>query len=149
MDLGQTLNTLANVGVIAGIAFLATQIQQTNQIMQRDAQNQRDDRQIAINMSIYQDEGLAQILVRQNEGQEISAVEKLRLDYFYTNYFIEWETRFRQIQNGLMDASELNPTGVKRRLSFNPGMRNFFMQDQRLVLSPAFVEWMDENVIEN
>ena len=37
IDLGQTLNTLANVGVIAGIVFLAVELDQNNEFLELEA----------------------------------------------------------------------------------------------------------------
>jgi len=37
IDLGQTLNTLANVGVIAGIVFLAVELNQNNEFLELEA----------------------------------------------------------------------------------------------------------------
>ncbi len=41
IDLGQTLNTLANVGVIAGIIFLAYELNQNNEFLELEAKATR------------------------------------------------------------------------------------------------------------
>ena len=51
IDLAQTLNTLANVGVIAGIIFLAFELRQNNDLLTAQARVKRpnDRRPIAVN----------------------------------------------------------------------------------------------------
>ena len=41
IDLGRTLNTLSNVGVIAGIIFLAVELNQNNEFLELEAKATR------------------------------------------------------------------------------------------------------------
>lgn len=40
-DIGQTIGILANIGVIAGIVFLALELRQNNELLVHDAQRSR------------------------------------------------------------------------------------------------------------
>ena len=76
IDLGQTLTILANVGVIAGIAFLAVELRQNNEMMRAQTRGElsRDSvDQIRLNVN---DPVFADVLLRGDRGEELSEVEQ-------------------------------------------------------------------------
>ena len=66
-DLGQTFTILANVGVIAGIIFLALEIQQANRIALVTAEYELRNSFSAINEAVFTNTELAEFLYQTNE----------------------------------------------------------------------------------
>jgi len=69
IDLGQTLNTFANVGVIAGIIFLAYELNQNNEFLELEAKATR----VQINLDAWErlasDPALVALMMKdRNEG---------------------------------------------------------------------------------
>jgi len=85
IELGQTITILANIGVIAGIVFLAVEVRQ-NQISldEANAINRASSSATALEYlnefrtSLAQDEQLADIWLRGSSGSELSPVEQVR-----------------------------------------------------------------------
>jgi hypothetical protein len=79
IDLGQTITILANIGVIAGIIFLAIELRQNNELMRaeaRDAQNERIQDYV---QQVYMVPGLAEIILKARNGEPLTEVEELKL----------------------------------------------------------------------
>ena len=59
IDLGQTITILANLGVIAGIVFLAVELRQNNALLQAQSRSDQNDRIISNVEAVYQNTDLA------------------------------------------------------------------------------------------
>ena len=53
IDLGQTITILANIGVIAGIGFLALEVHQNNELMSAEARRSRTESSVITSYSIH------------------------------------------------------------------------------------------------
>ncbi len=79
IDLGQGLGILANLGVIAGILLLFLEIRQNNDLIAEEAQRARTE-SLREAYSLLADNGeLAAIWVKETDGEELTAVEAVRL----------------------------------------------------------------------
>ena len=85
IDLGQTIQILANVGVIAGIVFLATEVRQNqasleeaNRLNERMIQDTAVDRLMSFSSLIASNEQLADIWIRGLGDEDLSQTEELR-----------------------------------------------------------------------
>lgn len=79
INLGQTLNTLANVGVIAGIVFLGFELRQANRIAVVNAEYALRDNYSAVNELVIGNTEVAQLLseLRTCDG-ELTGAERER-----------------------------------------------------------------------
>ena len=74
-DLGKFVQTLANVGVIAGIVFLAFELRQNNELMEAEARfNRLTVSREAYNILSTNGE-LAEIIVKANNNESLTEVE--------------------------------------------------------------------------
>ncbi len=92
IEFGQAVQLLANVGVIAGIVFLAIELQQNNELMGAEARfNQMAARIESYTLQVTEPE-LTEILVRDRKGQALTEVEELRVQAYWTRVFsvLEW-----------------------------------------------------------
>ena len=95
IDLGQAIQTIANLGVIAGIAFLAIEIHQ-NQLELEEANS--INRAVALREAqqdfshfrslIAQDESLTEIWFRGLEDENLDEMDMLRFDVLCTEWIM-------------------------------------------------------------
>jgi hypothetical protein len=57
VDVGQTIQILANVGVIAGIVFLGFELRQNNALLQEQARSQFASGSASIKQALYENTG--------------------------------------------------------------------------------------------
>ena len=102
IDLGQTITILANLGMIAGIVFLAVELRQNNSelasqtrtnLYQMRAQLQTD--------YINNVGGLADIYVKVRHGDELSESEASRLGSRRSHIFRTLEYMFSEDPDGM------------------------------------------------
>jgi hypothetical protein len=92
IDFGQTINTLANIGVIAGIVFLAIEVRQnqaslneSNRISQRALEISSLERFSAIRDQIAESEEMAQIWTKGLADEDLTAIDEIRFRQMCTN----------------------------------------------------------------
>ncbi len=145
-DLGQTITILANLGVIAGIAFLAFELRQNNQFLaaqvsyaHHEAERQRRDPIIA------NDGGIVDIVMKSINQEELTQAEDYRLLIYYNNMLEDFEWQFREVQAGRLPEDRLNVSNW-RAVWNQPGLVQSF-EGSRANRDPAFVAYWQENVV--
>lgn len=145
-QLNRWLSLLANIGVIAGIVFLAIELRHNNTLMVEQA-NRDFVEQRAESLARWADDegGLMQLRVRASSGEALTIEEQIRLDYDMSYVFVKWEWEYRQFQAGRLEYIPVRafrddmrhwPYWVER---WNEVARNWFQED--------FVRFVDEEVI--
>ena len=81
VDLGQTISILANLGVIAGIVFLAVELRQNNSLMAAQARFNQLSAQAETHIILAENPDLAWALVRANNNEELTPGEEASLQY--------------------------------------------------------------------
>jgi len=139
IDLGKAIQILANLGVIAGIVFLAVELRQSNVLAKAQTRSE-----IAIAMSdhlnrLAEDADLAEIWVRaQSDFASLGPVEEQRVMNRGGALLRQWENVYYQYGNGLLDESEyLGELGAMRRNLNLPPMGTIFCRSRNAV-SPEF-----------
>ena len=105
IDAGQTIAILANVGVIAGIAFLAFELRQNTQAVQLASAQSYLTGGSELDLRIATDTELASLLIRSENPEPLSAVEELRLARFTYAVLRQWETAQYLHSIGALDES--------------------------------------------
>jgi len=82
-NLGQAINTAANLGVIAGIVFLAFEIQQNSELMRVQINQARADAAMVSNAQTFESAFIPEILVKIDQQEMLNAEEWIR----YLSYF--------------------------------------------------------------
>ena len=143
IDLGQTVTILANLGVIAGILFLAVEIGQNNELMAEEAERARAE-SIRESMVLIADNGeLAAIMLKELEGEELSDLETLRLSQYWMRGVIGYQMSFQQLpREDLAAMANLFRRQFETKPSFRAGWAEY-----RDALEPDFVQWMEESVV--
>ena len=149
IDLGHTISILANVGVIAGIVFLAVELRQNNELMAADSRAALSDRLRHVAEVVFTDAGLADILVKARNGDTLSESEETRVLSFNVWRLRGLEANFREFQAG---AIESNPVDAWRQ-NFHadrwdaPPMSESWSR-AKYYLGEEFVQFMEENVVD-
>jgi len=105
VGLGQTITTLANLGVIAGIVFLAYELRQNTQAVQLASAESYLSGGSALDLRIAQDAELASLLIRASGPEPLTEVEELRLERFNYATLRQWETAHYLYSIGALDPS--------------------------------------------
>ena len=146
LDVSRTINTLANLGVIAGIVFLILEIRQLQQQMEAQtsfnyySSLRSDLAQVAA--SPY----LGGIVAKLFSGVELSEEERASAEAFRSNILNQWEYGWREMEAGRFDSSQFNIAEKTNTFQSFPGLRAQWEQ-QSSSMNPNFVEFMQDNVI--
>ena len=148
IGLVQTLGVLANVGVIAGIAFLGVELSQNNDLLAAQARYDLIVQRADIN-DTFNEPRILEILYKYESGKELTPIERNAL-YNVTTKLVEmWEWQYHEYKAGMLTKEQLPIANWRRQyhgedITPNP-LREYwgFLSD---VASPDFVEFMRENV---
>lgn len=143
IDPGQTITILANLGVIAGIFFLAVELQQNNRLL---------DAQVSYNLLLHRTRGSNEIYFnpefaafrfKVESGEELSPVEQFRLNERYASTLLGFEWEYFQYRSGNLGYLPLDQWRT-------------FMNDQRwqaerwepnkYLLSAEFIEFVEREI---
>lgn len=148
MDLGATINTLANLGVIAGIIFLAVELKQNNQLLQMEAKATLSEYMQNGWDRIASDPHLVDLFIKDRNGQPLSESEVMRLNSFWMGYLIRMEWQFEHFPDTFTrDAS------LRRIYQAYPSFRRTWDGDTdgarasgKDNFSPGFIKFLDEQI---
>jgi hypothetical protein len=144
IGLGQTITILANVGVIAGIVFLAVEIRQNNRIVQAQTRAQIASESADHLMRRAENGELADIASRAENGDVLSPADERRLFNLFQSRFRRWENIHFQYRRGLYSEEEFtgNLKAWGGALSNQAAQRHW--EQQRDSFSPEFRQDIDE-----
>jgi len=110
LNLGQTIGVLANVGVIAGIVFLAVELRQNNELLQAQTSYNLRESQTEVAESIFQNRDLATILEKKISEENLTSIESIPFKVFAERILQGMNWRYQEAQAGreeLQDIDEL------------------------------------------
>ena len=147
IDLSQTITILANIGVIAGIAFLAVELRQNNELMRaaaRDAQNTRIQEYVE---QVYMVPGLAEITLKARSETPLTEVEQFKLLSRQGRRLRGMEAQWREYVEGTV---EIIPSGWKS-IFYEGDYYNLPLigswNEIKPTLRVGFVEYIEQNIV--
>ena len=147
-SLNKWLMLAANVGVIAGIIFLAIEVQQNTRMMSAQTRDAMTERLTNWQLAISTDQYASSIYFKGNAGQELDVESGERVSFLLmvnANLRI-WENEWYQFQIGLFDETEFAPRLERwSRTMDSPGYRQAW-QLFRGQFSPEFKTVIDSIV---
>mgnify|MGYP003966621707 CR=1 FL=1 len=129
------LTLAANLGVIAGIIFLAIEInqqnlsmEQSNRIATSTAEADIRDGSSEISQLILEDPQVAELLLKLTNNEELTAIERIRANAISLIMLQGWITTERYFDNGLIDEAVFSNSlsAIERIIIGLPGIRPFF-----------------------
>lgn len=146
IDVGQTVSILANIGVIAGIVFLAVELNQNNALLRNEARyNLHLGRTTEIERGVYYPE-IEELWIKAVQGEPLTLVESERFGALTLGSFVRWEWYYEQFRDGLIEQDVLPIAAWVNIFSQGPIIGEMWEQQNGL-LTPEFVQWMNENVV--
>jgi hypothetical protein len=143
------LTVVANVGVIAGILFLALEVRQNNELLEADARFNR----MRVSWDGWQSRAehgdLTDLLVAARNGETLTEAERERVDAVTTRIFVAYEWTYRELSP---DSPERAYILVGLRAMFEEGGSD---QDRRVWgtrrsrFDPEFVQWVEDEILSN
>jgi hypothetical protein len=144
IDLGRAISIVADIGVIASVGFLALQLRLNNELMSAEGRQSRTEASESGFRAVAENADLAEIIIKVNQGQKLSAVEELRFRSYWMALLINLQATYRDLRPEELE-SLLNRYRTYQALL--PELSVVWSQN-KANLVPAFVELMDTNVFE-
>lgn len=148
-EINDWLSLLANIGVLAGIFFLAIEIQQNTQMIESQTRNSITENIVASSIPAASNEYSANVLLRGFRGEiEPQTGESITWVLFSQSIFRNWENEWYQYRSGLFAENEFGPRmrnwyGLLELVGF----RNYWAEN-REIYSESFREQIDRVISE-
>jgi len=146
-DLNRWLTLGANIGVIAGIVFLAVELRQNNELLAADARFNR--LQMSWNgwQSLAENGDLTALIYAAENGDTLEGPDRMRVDAVFMRILIAMEWLYRELP---ADSPEHRYMRDELKKIFSGiGADRAVWNRRRSGLDPAFVAWVEENVLSN
>ncbi len=145
LDLGQIISILANLGVIAGIVFLAIEIRQNNELLRVEARESQVESRAGSLERWAADGELMQLRLKASNREQLTTAEEWRVAFDFSSIMTRLEHDYELYQTGRIEYVPVQAwAGIFDRW---PYMR-LLWRDRRGNYSPEFVEFMEEEVID-
>ena len=113
LDLGQSIGILANVGVIAGIAFLAVEIHQNNELLEEQARYGMLENQKASTYFITQTPELARLVYGAPDINVLTEVDQYRRKEILSTLLFMWQWEFERGTSGRFSENQIPVEGYR------------------------------------
>ena len=148
IDISQTINILANVGVVLSLIFVGVQIQQSRQIAVADIYQQRTALLLQSFYSAVPAETEFRAWMKDSAGEPLTAEERYALTNRYAARIAYWENNHLQYQIGLLpeeqwEASKNSIRGHAERQVFRDTWER-----ERFQLRSSFADEIDRILVE-
>jgi hypothetical protein len=148
IDFGQAANTLANIGVVAGILFLVFELRQNNELLQLQAQSEQRERVNAGVELVINNPDLSELMAK-DQG-DLSEVERDRLIALGVRLLLNFEDLYRDVMAGRTDEEEairrLRAVWWREKLNYGVPLA---WDTYKARSAPEFIQWMEEKVIDS
>ncbi len=150
--INQSLTLLANLGVIAGIVFLAAEIRQNTEMMQSQTRDAMTEKQMDWYMAIGTNEfasGLFFSTAREGTSDlEEDQARTQTFNFMAMSNIRMWENEWYQFQKGLYEEDEfLTRSSLWPGVIVQPGFRALW-EGQKSSYAPDFREYLDGMIAE-
>ncbi len=148
VELGQAITILANVGVIAGIVFLAVELQQNNELLTAQARVARHElRSTDSTRVFFENPGMAELFVKIEKNEPLSDEEKYIAERFAEQTLLNFQFIYVEYQRGLLEQEDIQAAGWKSYFYGFPPLVEYWEQSKYLQFRPDFVTWFDETIL--
>lgn len=148
LDVGQVIQIAANIGVIAGIVFLALQIRQNNDLLAAQAREALHASRRDINLLIASTPDLAQVIERMNSDAPLTASESLQVEALQRSVLVTMEWQFGEFRRGRLRLKDLHVEGWSATFAGAGTFGALYQawEKWKLQTSPEFVRFIEEHV---
>ena len=108
IDVGQTANTLASVGVIVGILLLVYELNQNREMMRAQTRNEISRGVVELLSAPSSSVEMADAWAQARLGEPLTPAQGVMLETFSESMFRYWENVHYQYRQGLYDEEEFS-----------------------------------------
>ena len=135
----------ANLGVVAGIIFLAFEIRQNNELLTAQARAVGEENRMREEMTILNNPELRAVMVKKFDGLATTPEEDLLFRVFQSTVLNGWQATWLEYRAGLINVADY----ASRWKNIFWGMEyEERWNDTKHRYRADFVEWMDEHIAE-
>ena len=147
--LNQWLMLAANLGVIAGIAFLALEVSQNTEALQaQSSYNLYQAKTGSFRMIAQNPDGLADIFIRMQQNETLTPAETLRLRLYTQAMLGDFEWQYKEMASGRLVVDFDFAGQLAGFLNGMPYMMQGFERGKATnTLDAGFVEYVDAEVM--
>ena len=144
-SLNRWLTLSANVGVIAGIIFLAVELRQNNELLAADARFNR--LQISWNgwQSLAENGDLTDLIVAASNGEILPESAQVRVDAVLIRILIAMEWLYRELPPDSPERLYMRDELQEVLSGIGADLRVW--ESRKSGFDPDFVQWVEENVL--
>jgi hypothetical protein len=132
-DFGQSIQILANVGVIAGILFVAVEIRQNNQLLTAESIGTVFENRIDRQDRVMENHAYTAVMAKNSRGEMLSDEEEMIVTASHDRAFIAWQREYLLYQLGVLPEAYL-------RASFG-SMKSVFPDREGTL--PVYDRWQE------
>ena len=145
-NLNKWLMLAANFGVIAGIMFLAVEIQQNNELLEAEARiNQLNTRNTTVNY-IVENPAMTEVMHKLEIGENLTPKEETLLVWFLRDLFNRWEWQYQEYVSGFVQEESLNTDAWDSWLNRSPIIKKVW--DGATGVSDEFRQYLEARITE-
>jgi len=140
--LNRWLTLAANIGVIAGILFLALELRQNSNLMRAQSRTEMSKSTVELLTLHINDESYVDAMYRGLRGEELTELEKEQFHRTYAAWTQHWNNVAYLHDEGHYDdaAFELQMKVVRDELEYLPGWKTFWCETREWNANPAVIE---------
>jgi hypothetical protein len=147
IELGQMITILANVGVIAGIAFLAVELRQNNAFLEAEAGRALTENRTTPARFMLESSNVAELAAKLRNGDSLDPAEEFAERSMYQYMLVNWEWEFREYRAGRLSWEQLPINAWSANMNGNgffptPRMKSFW-NEARTGYDAEFAELID------
>jgi hypothetical protein len=145
IGLGQTIHILANIGVIGGILLLAFELKQNNELMAAEARFNRLTMVSDAWRFRAENSDLANLRIRAINGDSLSEPDIWRIESSIMATFVLLQWTFRELPIGSPEIRQMKEV-QRYHFDTDPSYQKVW-ETRSSAFDPDFVQWMEENVV--
>lgn len=144
-NINRWLTLVANLGVVAGIVFLAFELHQNNENLEAQSRFTLKENRAGMNRQIAHDPGFAAILVKARSNDALSNVEQMQLNAWFRSNLANWQWDHDEYLRGSLDLNAESYRSFSRAF---PQMQDMW-NSSKASYTTEFQDFMDTEIIEN
>jgi hypothetical protein len=121
--IGAISEIIGAIAVVASLVYLATQVRQSTKVARSATRQAIAESAQRLGQDLIDDTGMAEIFVRHISGEELSAVENIRLQARCYRDMRHWENIHYQMSEGLMSEEQWH--GFRKNLQILFGIKAY------------------------
>jgi hypothetical protein len=138
------LTLASNIAVLIGVVFVALEIRQNNDLMAAEARFNRVSISREAWQAMAENGEYADLLVRARKGEELSETDEFRATASTMRYLVNMDWMYRELPVDSPERNYLRQSLISA--STNPMFLRVWAA-QKIYFSPAFVEWVEKEIL--